>query len=158
MRSVVSKFTHLAYAVALFLSASVLMAQPKAFEGTWQMDSTKSKVLDGRVVTITIVSVGDGVKMSFKTKKGDGPEKVSEFTTKLDGKTCDLPEGDHVSQLTVWYDGSSLNASKEKGPATDVTSMWKWELSPDKQTMTMKINHYEPAADDETLVFTKKTP
>jgi hypothetical protein len=34
--------------------------------------------------------------------------------------------------------------------------MWKFELSPDKQTMTWKISHYEPAGDDETLVFNKK--
>jgi hypothetical protein len=33
--------------------------------------------------------------------------------------------------------------------------MWKFALGPDKRTLTMTINHYEPAADDETLVFTK---
>ncbi len=151
------RVTHLTCAVLLFFSASVAMAQPKVFEGAWQMDAAKSKVLDGRVVTLTIVSVGDGVKMAFKIKKGSGPETASEFTSKLDGKTSDFAEGDHVSQVTVWYDGSCLNASKEKGPAGDVTSMWKWELAPDKQTMTMKINHYEPAADDEVLVFTKRS-
>ena len=60
-----------------------------------------------------------------------------------------------MSKLTVWYNGPTLNASKEGGPPTDVTSGWKFELGPNK-TMTMTVNHYEPTADDETLVFTKK--
>jgi hypothetical protein len=29
-------------------------------------------------------------------------------------------------------------------------------MGPDKGEMTMTISHYDPAADDETLVFTKK--
>ena len=142
-------------AVSLFFAAPLLFAQMKTFEGNWQMDAAKSQVSDGRVVSLTIVSVGEGVKMTIKVKKGDGPEATSEFTSKLDGKACEFAEGTHKSQLTVWYDGSTLNASKENGPPGDVTAMWKFELTPDKQTLSMKINHYEPTADDETIVFAK---
>jgi len=49
-----------------------------------------------------------------------------------------------------------LNACKEHGPAGDVTSVWEFELTPEKQPITMKIDHYEPTADDETLLCTKK--
>ena len=56
----------------------------------------------------------------------------------------------------MWFNGPTLNACKEDGPVGDVTSAWKFELSPDKQTMTMKISRYEPAGDHEALVFTKK--
>jgi hypothetical protein len=151
----IGKFARQACAVSLFFTASLVWAQMKAFDGTWQMDSAKSHVSDGRMVTLTIAGVGEGVKMTMKIKKGDGPETTSEFTSKLDGKACEFEEGAHKSQLTAWFDGTSLNASKEKGPASDVTAMWKFELGADKQTLTMKINHYEPTADDETLVFTK---
>jgi hypothetical protein len=140
----------------MFLTAALLVAAPGGFDGTWQMDSAKSHVTDGRVVALTIVSADGGIKMTFKIHKGDGPETTSEFTSKLNGKAAEFTEGDHKSQITVWYNGPTLNASKESGPATDVTSMWKFELGPDKGTMTMTINHYEPAGDDETLVFTKK--
>ena len=140
--------------VAAVLFASVVLAG--TFDGSWQMDAAKSKVNDGRVVTLTIAPVeGGGIKMTMKTQKKDGQETTSEFTSKLNGKAADFTEGDHKSQITVWYNGPTLNASKEGGPAADVTSMWKFELSPDKSTMTMTINHYEPAPDDETLVFTK---
>jgi len=136
------------------LFASAVLAG--TFDGTWQMDAAKSKVNDGRMVTLTIAPVeGGGIKMTMKTQKKDGQEVTSEFTSKLNGKAADFSEGDHKSQITVWYNGPTLNASKEGGPAADVTSMWKFELAPDKSTMTMTINHYEPAADDETLVFTK---
>jgi hypothetical protein len=155
MVTTIGKFARQVCAVSLFFSASLLFAQLKTFEGTWQMDTAKSHVSDGRAVTLIIVSVGEGVKMTIRIKKGDGPEMASEFTSKLDGKACEFEEGTHKSQLTAWYDGSSLNASKENGPAGDVTSMWKFELTPDKHTLTMKINHYEPTGDDETLVFAK---
>jgi hypothetical protein len=143
------------FAVSLSFAA-LLSAQQKSFEGSWQMDTAKSHVSDGRVVTLTVTSVANSLKMSMKTVKKDGQELVSEFTSKLDGKACDFAEGTHKSQLTAWFNGPALNATKEGGPAGDVTSAWKFEIGPDKQTMTMTISHYDPAGDDETLVFTKK--
>ena len=142
---------------SLFLAAADVSAQtqPK-FDGTWQMDTAKSHVSDGRVLTITIATLDDGIKMSLKTRKTDGQESTAEFTSKLNGRACEMSEQGHTSKLTVWYDGPTLNACKENGPPNDVSSLWKFELSPDKQTMTMKISHYDPAADDETIVFVKK--
>jgi phage I-like protein len=151
-----TKFIGLACAASLFVGAALLCAQQVKFDGTWQMDTAKSKVSDGRVVTLTIVSVDGGIKMTMKTQKKDGKEATSEFVSKLNGKAADFAEGDHKSQITVWYNGPTLNASKEGGPAGDVTSAWKFEMGPDKGMMTMTISHYDPAADDETLVFTKK--
>lgn len=143
---------------SLFFAAAIGSAQqqqPK-FDGAWQMDAAKSHLNDTRVVALTIVTVGDGIKITMKTKKSDGQETTSEFTSKLNGRACEMPEQGHVSKLTVWFDGPTLNACKENGPAGDVTSMWKFELSPDKQMMTMKISHLEPVADDETMVFVRK--
>jgi hypothetical protein len=151
------RFARYACAASLFFAATILSAQQKTFDGNWQMDVSKSKVNDGRVVSMTILTVDNGIKITIKTKKGDAPEVVSEFVSKLNGKACEYDEGAHKSQLTVWYDGPTLNACKENGPADDVTSMWKFELSPDsKQIMTMKVSHYEPTAEDELLVFNKK--
>jgi hypothetical protein len=143
---------------SLFFAAAVLTAQqqPK-FDGNWQMDTAKSHVSDGRVVSLTIVAVADGIKMTMKTHKSDGQETTAEFTSKLNGRACEIAEQGHTSKLTVWYDGPTLNACKENGPVGDVTSMWKFVLSEDKQSMTMTISHLDPVADDETLVFTKKS-
>jgi len=143
-------------AVSMCLAAGVLLAaEQHAFDGTWQMDAAKSHVSDGRVVTMTIASVEDGVNVTMKTKKSDGQETTSEWNGKLNGKIAEVTEGAHKSQLTMWYNGATLNACKEKGPAGDVTSMWKFELTPDKQGMTVTLSHYEPAAGDETLAFKK---
>lgn len=145
-------------AISLFFAAALLSAQQqRTFDGTWQMDTAKSHVSDQRVVTLTIATVDEGIKITVKTHKSDGQELTSEFTSKLNGKACEFAERTHKSQLTVWYNGPTLNACKEFGPPDDVTSVWKFELGPDKQTMTMTITHYEPARDNETLVFTKKT-
>jgi hypothetical protein len=143
------------FAVSLFFAA-LLSAQQHSFDGVWEMDPAQSHVKDGRVLTLTVASHESAIKMTMKIRKGDGQETTSEFTSKLDGKPCEFAEGEHKSQLTVWFNGPTLNASKEGGPTGDVTSAWKFELGANKQTMTMTISHYEPAGDDETLVFTKK--
>lgn len=146
----------------LILMATVLFAQqpsqPTHFNGIWQMDPAKSQVNDGRVVGLVIATLDNNssIKMTIKNKSKDGIESSTEFTAKLNGKACQYNEGSHTSTLTVWIDGSTLNVCKENGPKEDVTSIWKLELSPDKQTLTMKINHYEPAAADETIVLNKK--
>jgi hypothetical protein len=150
------KFARQGCAASLFFAATLLFAQQRAFDGNWQMDTARSHVTDGRTMTLIIATINNGIKMTIKTRKSDGQEASSEFTSKLDGKACELEEGTHKSQLTMWYDGTALNASKENGPVGDVTSMWKFELAPDKQTMTLTINHYDPAGDDEKLLFTKK--
>ena len=144
-------------AAALFFATALLAAPPTTFDGSWQMDVAKSRVNDGRVVSMTIATADNTIKITMTTKKSDGQEVTSEFTSKLDGKACEATEGSHKSQITMWYNGPTLNGCKEDGPVGDITSVWKFDLSTDKQTMTMKISHYEPAADDETLVFTKKS-
>jgi hypothetical protein len=156
MMTAIMNFASKGCAASLFLAAALLSAQQRTFDGTWQMDTAKSHVSDGRVVTLMIATIDDGFKMTIKTRKSDGQETTSEFSGKFNGKAFEFAEGTHKSQLTVWYNGPTLNACKENGPVGDVTSVWKFELAPDKQSMTMKITHYEPAADDETLVFTKK--
>ena len=149
--------TKVMWAAGLFFAGALMAAPPATFDGSWQMDVGKSHVNDGRVVGMTIATAGNTIKITMTTKKGDGQEVTSEFTSKLDGKACEAAEGSHKSQITMWYNGPTLNACKEDGPVGDVTSVWKFDLSADKQTITMKISHYEPAADDETLVFTKKS-
>lgn len=152
---------HAALLFSLFLAVFSVQGQdapkPGPFDGAWQMDASKSHVNDGRVVELlTIQTVADGIKFSMKTKKASGEEVVLEFLGKTNGDASEVVEGAHKSKLMVWYNGPTLNASKENGPPDDVTCMWKFELSPDKQTATWKINHYEPTANDETLVFAKK--
>jgi hypothetical protein len=144
-------------AAGLFFAGALLAAPPTTFDGSWQMDAGKSHVNDSRVVSMTIATADNTIKITMTTKRSDGQEVTSEFTSKLDGKACEAAEGSHKSQITMWYNGPTLNACQEDGPVGDVTSVGKFDLSGDRQTMTMKISHYEPAADDETLVFTKKS-
>lgn len=145
-----------ACAAGLVFATALLAAPPAIFDGNWQMDTAKSHVSDRRIVSMTIATVNDTINITMLTKKSDGQEVTSNFTSKLDGTSCEATEGSHKSRITMWYNGPTLNACKEDGPMGDITSVWKFELSPDKETMTMKISHYEPAAEDETLVFTKK--
>jgi hypothetical protein len=159
MKATLNRIACRGCAAVLFFAAALLSAQQSApIVGSWHMDTAKSHVNDGRVVNLTIASGPNMVSLTMKTKVGQQAEVVSQFTNKLDGKASDYMEGTHKSSVMVWFNGPALNVSKEKGPPEDVTSMWTLTPSSDGQTLTMVINHYEPTAADETLVFTKGAP
>jgi hypothetical protein len=46
---------------------------------------------------------------------------------------------------------------KTNGPKEDLTAQWKMELSADKKTLTIHIEHLEPTTPDQDLVFVKGT-
>jgi hypothetical protein len=78
------------------------------------------------------------------------------FDCKMDGSDCAYDEGSHKSKVMVWFAGGELVACKTDGPAGDLVNEWHMQLSPDGHSLTVKIEHVDPAADPETIVFTKK--
>jgi hypothetical protein len=65
------------------------------------MDTAKRHVSDGRAVTLTIANEDDGIKVTITTRKADGRETTTEFSSKLNGKPSDFAEGSHKSQIIV---------------------------------------------------------
>lgn len=138
------------------LVPAVLSAQTPNMNGTWEMDATKSKVADGRTVTLVIESVEKKIKLSAISKDKDGKETTAEFTCAPDGKECEFTESGHKSKMSMWFMGDSLNVAKTDGPPGDVVNEWKLQMSPDGKALTLAVTHIEPAGADETLVFGKK--
>ena len=83
---------------ASLLFAGLICAQQRTFDGTWQMDTAKSHVNDGRAITLTTVSVDEGIKMTIKTRKGRCPRTATQFSSKLNGKPSEFAGSSHKSQ------------------------------------------------------------
>jgi hypothetical protein len=146
-----------AFAIPLLFSL-VLSADPARpnFSGAWQMDSAKSQIDDGRVVTLTIESVSDKIKLVRVVREKDGKEVTSKFICGTGGGDCEFDEGDRKAKVSLWYDGNALIVLKTDGPKEDAVAQWKLELAPNADTLTIDLTHIDPESKAETIIFSKK--
>jgi hypothetical protein len=127
------------------------------FTGAWQMDTAKSQVVDGRLVTLTIENVSNKLKMVRVVKDKDGKEVTSQFVCGTGGAECEYDQGGQKAKVSVWYNGPALVILKTGGPKEDASDEWTMKLSPDTQTLTVALEHIDPTSKEETLVFSKQT-
>ena len=125
------------------------------FTGAWQMDTAKSQVEDGRVVSLTIEHVSNKLKMVRTIRAKDGKEVVSQFVCATMGAECELDDAGRKAKVSVWYNGPALVVLKTEGPKEDASDEWTFKLS-DPKTLTVALEHIDPTSKDETLVFSKK--
>lgn len=140
---------------AMLLTPALLSADTPKFSGNWQMDTAKSQVVDGRVVTLVLDASEAAVKITQTVKDKAGQESSTQFTVTI-GKECEYVEGTHKSKVVAWYAGPSLNVVKSDGPQGDVANQWTLQLSPDQNSLTLTLSHIDPSGKDETLVFNRK--
>ena len=145
--------------IAACFSFSVVLSADSSspdFSGVWQIDGAKSQVQDGQVVTLKIDRVDKKIKWSRSVRDKDGKEVTSEFVCEAGTGECDLDEGGHKSKVMLWYNGPALVVLKTEGIKEDASTQWTLKLSDDKKTLTVALEHIDPTANAETLVFSKK--
>lgn len=145
-----------------FLAAPLLWAfpayaggPPPNFSGTWQLDPAKSTGASEGSVILNIQDSGGKISVQRIAHDKDGKELTSKFICEPAGPDCDFDESGNKSKVSLWYSGPALNVMKTNGPKADTTAQWKLELSPDKKTLTLHIEHLEPTDKDQDLVFVK---
>lgn len=147
------------FAAPLFLAVALTGdTPPPDFAGTWQMDAAQSHVEDGRVVTLTIQDVADGIRMVRVVHERNGRDVSSQFTCPIGGSQCEFDEGSHKAKVSLWYEGSALILLKTDGPKEDATTEWKMQLSPDVKTLSLDMTHIDPSTKEETIVFNRSAP
>lgn len=146
-----------AFAVPLFFPflLSADSGRPD-FSGAWQMDSAKSQIDDGRVVTLTIENVSDKIKLVRVVREKDGKEITSKFVCATSGGDCEFDEGDLKAKVSLWYNGNALIVLQTGGPKEDAVTQWKMQLEPNADTLTIDLTHIDPTSKAETIVFSKK--
>ena len=143
-----------ALAVPLIFSLLSYADSTPNFSGAWQMDSAKSQVEDGRVVSLTIESVANKIKMIRIVRGKDGKEATSQFVCATMGTECDFDDAGVKAKVSVWYNGPALVVLKTNGPKENASDEWTFKLS-DAKTLTVDLEHIDPSSKDETLVFNK---
>ena len=142
--------------IAALAVTGAAWAQAPNLTGTWEMDTTKSQVADGRSMSMVIAAVANKIKIDATVRDKSGKEATAAFICAPDGKECDFDEGGHKSKMSMWFSGAALNVAKTDGPPGDKINEWKLETSGEGKVLTLTVTHIEPASADETLVFSKK--
>lgn len=156
MRCLTSAVTAVAVCFTFSLVLSADSGSPD-FSGVWEVDAGKSHLADGRLVTLTIEKVENKIKWLRSVREKDGKEVTSEFVCEAGSGECELVEPGHKAKVTLWYNGPALVVLKTDGTKEDASTEWTLKLSDDKKTLTVGLEHIEPTANPETLVFSKKT-
>jgi len=143
-------------AVSLFFPVILLASDPPNFGGSWEMDTAKSQVLDGRVIVLNIESVQKKLKVVELVRDKTGKELSYQFVCETSGGQCDFDEGGHKSKVSLWYNGPALVVLKTDGQKEDASNEWTMKLSPGSKILTVDLEHIDPAGKNETLVFNKK--
>jgi hypothetical protein len=98
-----------------------------------------------------------GLKLDGFVADKAGTKTELHFDCKMDGSDCAFMEGSHKSKVSVWTVAGVTTACKTDGPSGDTVSEWHMKLSPDGNTLTIEVEHVDPAAALETMVFAKKS-
>jgi hypothetical protein len=131
-------------------------SKPPNFTGAWQLDTAKSQVEDGRLVTLRIENVSDKIKMVRVVREKDGKEVTSQFVCGSDGTECEYDDGGQKAKVSLWYNGAALVVLKTNGSKEDTSDEWTMKLSSDTHTLTVGLEHIDPTGKEETLVFSKQ--
>ncbi len=115
-------------AMLLTLAASAAFAQ-SAFDGTWALNQSKSKLTGD---TMTFASAGPG-SMTFS-------DSVTSYNFKTDGSNTITPMGDNVS----WKQDDPNTYEHTTARAGTQLSSSKWTISSDAKTLTIDSNGTKP--------------
>lgn len=129
---------------------------PPNFSGTWQLDTAKSPETAGQAITLTIKDNSGKIDFTRVRHERDGKDITSRFSCATGGNQCEFEEGNSKAKVSLWYNGTALMILKTDGPKEDSVTQWKLELSPDKHTLNIELDHIEPTDKSENLVFDKK--
>jgi hypothetical protein len=110
---------------------------------------------DGRTLALVIVHKGDAIKLDGEVDKA-GTKSELHFDCKMDGSDCEFTESTHKSKMSVWIVSGTVTACKTNGPPGDASTEWHMKVSSDGNTMTVDVEHVDPTAAAESMVFTKK--
>ncbi|MBV9267873.1 MAG: hypothetical protein JO061_17020 [Acidobacteriaceae bacterium] len=140
----------------VFLPLLVAETAPNPnLSGSWQVDPAKSQAADGKSLTLTIVQTAENIKIEGVAK--DSSKPAMHLNCKTDGSDCFFDDSGHKSKASIWSTGSELVICKTDGPPGDLVNEWHMKVSSDNKTLTVQVEHIDPAAANETLVLAKKT-
>lgn len=124
--------------VSLFFAAPVL-AQTDPAVGTWKLNVEKSKYNPGPLPknnVITIVAVGNGVKVTAKGMDAKGAPTSIEYTATYDGKDVPVKSAPAYDTTSLKRINASTTEQTRKKEGKTVQTV-KREISADGKTMTV---------------------
>ena len=106
--------------------------------GTWKLNESKSKIVEGMMKNTTVVYTveGDSIKAVTEGTAGDGSPLHTEWTGKFDGKDYPLT-GDTTADMRAYKKVNDHTLTLENKKGDKVTTSGKIVVSADGKTRTL---------------------
>jgi len=131
---------------------TLLLAQDRpSFNGTWQLDPSKSELHTGKISSATWV-IAEGDNSIHISESENGKAKKTELQCTTDGKECKFP-GDRRDSF--WFNGSMLVEMETK---SEHVTRFRIKVSEDGKTLTVEVTPIVPQSDKiDTMIFQKQS-
>ena len=132
--------------VMLCLLALTFSFAEDANMGTWKLNESKSKLVDGMIknTMVTYAAEGDSVKVTTDGTGSDGQPMQTEWTGKFDGKDYPLT-GDRTSDARSYTKVNDHTLTLENKKGGVVTTKGKIVVSADGKVRTLTMSAKNPA-------------
>ena len=142
--------TLLACSVLAFLALPLAAQDHPNLSGTWQFDSSSSKIHEVNAAGATWVISEDDSSIQITQNASEGKKIELKCTT--DGKQCKM-SGEKAT-ASFWFNGPMLVEMENKG---DHVTRYRMKLSDDGKTLTVDTTSIVPqSSQDDVLVFKKQ--
>ncbi|MGA2145017.1 MAG: hypothetical protein ABSH49_08645 [Bryobacteraceae bacterium] len=144
----------------LFLSIAIICGVAAAQDwpnltGAWTLDTAHSPAGRVKSQSLSIQQTEETIEITDAVTDANGKDYKSVFHCNIDGNQCKVKDQGQNAMLTFYYHGLVLVMMETKRDGAYVIRK-HLTLSEDGKTMSVELEHLNPAGAKETYVYNKQ--
>ena len=144
----------------LFLSIAIICGVAAAqdwpnLSGAWTLDTSHSPAGKVKAQSLAIQQTENTIEITDAVTDANGKDYKSVFHCNIDGNQCKVKDQGQNAMLTFYYNGPVLVMMETKRDGAYVIRK-RLALSEYGKTMSVELEHLNPAGAKETYVYNKQ--
>jgi hypothetical protein len=140
--------------IAIFCGVAAAQGWPD-LTGAWTLDTSHSSAGKIKSQSLAIQQTEDTIQMTDAVTDANGKDYKSVFHCNIDGNQCKVKDQGQNAMLTFYYNGLVLVMMETKRDGAYVIRK-RLTLSEDGKTMSVELEHLNPAGAKETYTYNKQ--
>jgi hypothetical protein len=143
------------FGIGIGICCGVAAADWRDLSGNWMLDLSHSPAAKAKSESLAIQQTEDTIEFTDAFTDTNGKDWRSVFHCNIDGNQCKVKDQGQNATVTFWYNGLALVMMETKKEGAWVIKK-RITLSEDAKTMTVELEHVNPAGGTDTYTYTKQ--